>query len=91
MLVLGVVMILSRRKETQRALSIMGLALGASVVLLPTYLIGVCGSDMMLCKNTMQPTLIFAGTLAGATSLVMLVLARKEESVPTLPGMGQAA
>jgi len=91
LLALGGVMAFSRRKETQRALSMLGVAMGAVVALLPTALIGVCANGMMLCNNTMQPTLIFSGVLIGATSLVTLVLARKDEAQPALPGMGQPA
>ena len=91
LLALGGIMAFSRRKETQRALSVLGVAMGAIVALLPTYLIGVCANGMMLCNNTMQPTLLFSGILIGATSLVTFVLARKDEAQPVLPGMGQPA
>src|SRR5512136_1093385 len=91
LLALGGVMAFSRRKETQRALSMLGVAMGAVVTLLPTALFGVCANGMMLCNNTMQPTLIFSGVLIGATSLVTLVLARKDEAQPALPAMGQPA
>ena len=91
LLALGGMLVFSRRKETQRTLSMLGVALGAIVALLPTALIGVCANDMMVCNSTMKPTLIFSGVLIGATSLVMLVLSRKDETQPTLPGMGQAA
>jgi hypothetical protein len=91
LLALGGVMAFSRRKEARRALSMLGVAMGAVVALLPTYLIGVCANGMMLCNNTMQPTLIFSGTLIAATCLVVLVLSRKDEAQPVLPGMGQPA
>ena len=91
LLALGGVMAFSRRKETQRSLSMLGVAMGAVVALLPTALIGVCANNMMLCNNIMQPTLIFGGTLIGVTSLVTLVLSRKDEAQPALPGMGQPA
>ncbi len=39
----------SKRKETRRNLSIMGIILGAFVILTPTSLIGVCTSGM-LCQ-----------------------------------------
>ena len=88
---LGTVTAVSRRKESRRIISALGVLLGGAVILLPTYLIGVCGNGMMLCNNTMQPTLLFSGILIGATSLVTLVLARKDETQPALPGMGQPA
>ena len=92
LLALGGIMAFSRRKETQRALSALGVAMGAIVALLPTALIGVCANGMMLCNNTMQPTLLFSGTLIGATSLVTLALSRKDEAQPVvLPRMEQPA
>jgi hypothetical protein len=91
LLALGGVMAFSRRKEAQRALSMLGVAMGAVVALLPTYLIGVCANAMMLCNNIMEPTLILSGVLIGATSLVTLVLARKDEAQPSVPAMGQPA
>ncbi len=91
LLALGGVMALSRRKETQRALSMLGVAMGAVVALLPTALIGVCANAMMLCNNIMQPTLLLSGILIGATSLATLALARKDEAQPAPPAMGQPA
>ena len=44
----GVLMLLEQRRETLRALSIVTVFLGLSVVLLPTVLIGVCANEMML-------------------------------------------
>ena len=91
LLALGGIMAFSRRKETQRALSMLGVAMGVVVTMLPTYLFGVCGNAMMPCNNTMMPTLIFSGALIGVISLVTLVLARKDEVQPALPAMGQPA
>ncbi len=91
LLALGGIMAFSHRKETQRALSVLGVAMGAIVALLPTTLIGVCANGMMLCNNTMMPTLLFGGIVIGATSLVTLALARKDEARPALSGMEQLA
>ena len=43
----------SRRKESLRALSILGIFLGVFAILIPTYLIGVCASFDMLCNSLM--------------------------------------
>ncbi len=91
LLALGGIMAFSRRRETQRALSMLGVAMGAIVALLPTALLGVCANGMMLCNNTMQPTLIFSGTLIGAISLATLALARKDEAQPALGAVEQPA
>jgi hypothetical protein len=70
----------SRRRETIRALSIIGLILGLMVILLPIQLIGVCANEYMLCKMLMQPMLIFAGTLVAASSMVTLLMAVRERT-----------
>ena len=66
----GGMLFFGKRKETRRALSILGAILGAFVVLIPTVLIGVCASDMMLCRSIMFPTLVLSGILVVAISLV---------------------
>ncbi len=61
----------SRRKETRRLQALLGGALGVLVILVPTYLVGVCASSDMLCNAVMRPTLILAGTLITAISLIV--------------------
>jgi energy-converting hydrogenase Eha subunit A len=75
LLAVGVLMIVSKRKQTLRALAIVALALGLAAILLPAYLIGVCTNPEMICAMLMRPTLLFAGALtlvAGAVALVYL-------------------
>jgi len=67
----GIFMLRTRRKETARTIGIMGMAGGALAILFPTVLIGVCSNPDMLCNMVMRPTLILAGTLAIAASLVI--------------------
>ncbi len=67
----GVLTATSKRKETLRSLAAFGVALGALGILFPTYLIGVCASNMMLCNMIMRPTLILGGALAILFSLVV--------------------
>jgi hypothetical protein len=76
--IVGILVLISRRRQTLRALSFVGIALGVAAILLPTYLIGVCASDDMICSMLMKPTLLFAGVLTAATSLVGLVYLRGE-------------
>ena len=73
----GVLMLLAQRRETLRALSIVSIVLGVFVILLPTVLIGVCSSELMLCSMVMKPTLVMAGILTVATSLAGLLLSRQ--------------
>lgn len=74
----------TRRKETQRALSVLGVLIGVYIVMLPTMLIGVCPSTAMLCNQIMQPTLIMGGILVAGISLASLVMswrAQPEEEI----------
>ena len=76
--IVGILVLFSRRRQTQRALLFVGMALGAAAFLLPAYLIGVCASDDMICSMLMKPTLLFAGILTVATCLVGVVYLRGE-------------
>lgn len=77
---LGGLMLINRRKETLRVLALIGMFLGVFIVLLPTYLIGVCGSTDMLCNSLMKPTLIFSGTVAAVSCLIGFALAGREDA-----------
>jgi hypothetical protein len=76
-LAVGGYMVFSQRKGTRRVLSIMGMLLGAVVILLPTLLIGVCANPAMLCDSIMMPTLVLSGILVIAISLVALVISER--------------
>jgi hypothetical protein len=81
----GILLALSKRKETWRSLFILSIILGAFVMLIPTNLIGVCSSMMKAaaCNTVMQPTLLLAGGLVIATGVVGVVFSlRKAEVVP---------
>jgi len=72
--VAGGLLFFARRKETRRALGIVGALLGLFTVLLPTSLIGTCASGGAVCNTTMKPIMLAAGGLAVAASLVLLVV-----------------
>jgi len=74
--VVGAVVLVNRRRQTLRVALIIGIALSAAAVLLPTYLIGVCASEDMVCNMVMKPALVFAGVVATLTNLVGLVYLR---------------
>jgi hypothetical protein len=76
LLVVGALFPFTRRKSGLYILSILGVVLGAVVILIPNYLIGVC-STAMPCNTVMQPTLSILGGLAVVGSLGGLVLARR--------------
>ena len=70
----GVLLLISRRKESIRNLSFMAIILGALVILLPTNLIGVCGTPGMICNAVMMPAMIFTGTLTIFTGIAVLII-----------------
>ena len=64
----GLLTLLSRKKETMRVLGVMGMLLGALVISLPTTLVGVCAMPDALCNMVMRPTLITTGALTVVLS-----------------------
>ena len=80
LLVVGVLMLLTRRRGTLRILAAVALALGISAILVPAYLIGTCASAEMICNLLMKPILLFSGIVIVATSVVALVYLRGEDT-----------
>jgi hypothetical protein len=70
--VMGILTMLSKRREARRMLAVLGVTLGVGVILIPTVLIGVCPNAMMLCNMVLKPVLMLTGTLATLTSLIIL-------------------
>ena len=66
----GIMQWFSRRKETQRVLSLLGALMGVFVILFPTVLIGVCSHPDATCNLIMRPALIFMGALAIGVNLL---------------------
>ena len=85
--IVGLLVLLTRRRHTLRALLIVAIALGLAAILLPTVLIGVCASDDMICSMLMKPTLLMAGMLAAGTGLIGLVYLRGEAQAFPAPGL----
>ncbi len=71
LLVLGILMLLARVKETTRSLSILGVLQGILIILIPTSLIGVCVSGMK-CSDILKPTMLVVGIVTILVSLVAL-------------------
>ncbi|MBN1978934.1 MAG: DUF4418 family protein [Anaerolineae bacterium] len=69
----GLMMILSRRKESRRVLGITGMIFGVVAILLPTLLIGVCANPDMSCLSIMKPAEILAGVLVIGASLGVVI------------------
>lgn len=74
LVVAGGLLYFARRKETRRALGIVSALLGLFTVLLPTTLIGTCGSSAAVCNTTMKPIMLAAGGLTVAASIVLLIV-----------------
>ncbi len=74
LLVLGILMLLARLKETIRSLSVLGVVLGILIILVPTSIIGVCANPDMDCLSIMKPLMIVVGILTILVSLAALVL-----------------
>jgi hypothetical protein len=73
---IGGIAALGRNRPARRALAVLGIALGTMVILLPTWLIGVCMDALMRCNMIMKPTLIFAGLITVALSAAMYIMSR---------------
>lgn len=79
--VVGVLLALSKRRESQRYLAITGGVLAGVGALIPTVFIGVCGMSAN-CAQVMRPTLILTGILGvtlGAVGVALSVRAPDAE------------
>jgi hypothetical protein len=75
----GLMLILSRRKESRRVLGIIGMTLGGVAILLPTAIIGVCANPDMSCLSIMKPAEILAGALVMGIGLGIVVVSLGKE------------
>lgn len=71
---LGMLLFFSRSRETRSFLGILGVFLGAFVILYPTVLIGVCSSADHYCNLLMKPVLILTGSLVIVISVVIVII-----------------
>ncbi len=65
----GVFLFTSRKLESRRFLSVLSLILGILIILLPTFLIGVCTSPNMSCVVLMKPILLMIGAVVGVLGI----------------------
>jgi hypothetical protein len=70
----GILVGVSRRRETRRALGVLAALLGVVAILLPTELIGVCMNPDMPCVGIMKPALILMGALVVAIGVAVTAL-----------------
>ncbi|MHB1356964.1 MAG: DUF4418 family protein [Anaerolineae bacterium] len=77
----GVLLFVSKRKETKLVLSVLAVVLGAFSLLLPTVLIGVCSSGMV-CEIVMKPLLVLCSILVMVAGVVAVIFAvRQKETI----------
>jgi hypothetical protein len=75
-LTIAVLLILARTSESRRLLNVVLLAVGILVIVIPLWLIGVCGGPMMPCRIGTLPFLELIGGLIIAVSVYNLVSER---------------
>ena len=68
---IGFLFLFSRFKDYAQPLSLIGIALGISAILLPTVLIGTCETPMK-CATVMKPVLVLLGALLIVGNLGVL-------------------
>jgi hypothetical protein len=79
--ILGLLLLVSKRRETNRALAVLGISLGAVTMAVPSV-VGVCGMATMICNEVLKPTLLLAGGMVVVLSAILLVLGeRRRESI----------
>ena len=79
--VVGIMMAVTRKKETGTFLSIAGVALAGVAVALPNGLIGVCSMPTHTCVSTMKPALTAMGSVAALGAVVGLVWSRRSKAL----------
>ncbi|MBR1906526.1 MAG: DUF4418 family protein [Clostridiales bacterium] len=72
-LVLGLLIVLSKENAAASAYAVASAVNGVLVILIPTVVIGVCGSADMPCHSGTKPALIIAGALIAAAGLLNAV------------------
>ncbi len=68
----GVSLFFVTDKKLKTVISAVQVGLGALIILLPTAIIGVCGSPMMHCVTVTKPALLVIGVFEIVTSGVLL-------------------
>jgi hypothetical protein len=74
LVVLGVLLLFARRKETFRVIGILTAVLGVLTIIIPTSVVGTCANAAMRCNTEMKPTLLVAGGITVALGVAVLVL-----------------
>lgn len=84
LLLSGILLFISKTKETQICISILSIATSISSILIPTLLIGGCKKPDMLCRTTAYPCIYLIAAIVIILSLLNIALICKSnrECVP---------
>ncbi len=74
----GILLLIISKEIIRAVLSGVQIILGVFIVLIPTAIVGVCGSPMMHCVTVTRPALIVIGTLHILVSSTALILSLRE-------------
>ena len=78
---IGIAIILIDKNKAKLVLSAVQAVLGLVIILIPTAIIGVCGSPMMHCVSTTKPALIVIGALVTVISVILVLLTLRDISI----------
>ena len=79
--IVGIAIILIDKNKIRISLSAVQAILGLVIILIPTAIIGVCGSPMMHCVSTTKPALIVIGALDITVSVILALLIARDISI----------
>jgi hypothetical protein len=68
----GAILPLSKTKESRRAIGIFSFGLGALVLLLPTYITGICANQEHPCRVGTLPALVLLGSATITISIIAI-------------------
>lgn len=74
----GILLLIISKEIIRAVLSGVQIILGVFIVLIPTAIVGVCGSPMMHCVTVTRPALIVIGTLHIVVSSTALIVSLRE-------------
>ena len=75
----GILLIISKAKETKIILYIMSIAISISAILIPTVIIGGCIKADMICRTISYPCIYLISSIAIAISIIGLALQHKNK------------
>jgi uncharacterized membrane protein YwaF len=81
-IIIGILMILSKNKETKVSLYILEIVNCTLSILVPKFLIGGCLSEVMKCQSITFPSIYFLNTITITLSVILLIIEiRRKEGV----------